>query len=198
MKTIHFLYFSVVAIFLFFFLSIFIINGNSIFYDAPIYALISSLPFTDFFLFITKFGDWIFILFCLCISLVFLKEMRARKFISLVMLVEIALNISLKLFFGRARPNVTHLIEETSYSFPSGHAMASTTFYLLIIYFLWNTNLSKTLKIIFTIFLVLLIFFICISRISLGVHYASDIIGGFLLGFFLVTFGIFLYQSIHK
>lgn len=198
MKTIHFLYFSVVAIFLFFFLSIFIINGNSIFYDAPIYALISSLPFTDFFLFITKFGDWIFILFCLCISLVFLKEMRARKFISLVMLVEIALNISLKLFFGRARPNVTHLIEETSYSFPSGHAMASTTFYLLIIYFLWNTNLSKTLKIIFTIFLVLLIFFICISRIYLGVHYASDIIGGFLLGFFLVTFGIFLYQSIHK
>lgn len=198
MKTIHYLYISVIAIFLFFFLSIFIINGNYIFYDAPIYNFISRFSYPDFFLFVTKFGDAIFILFCLCVSLVFLREMRARKFISLIMLVEISLNVGLKLFFGRARPNVVHLIEETSYAFPSGHAMASTTFYLLIIYFLWNTNLNKPLKIAFTIFLVLLILFICISRIYLGVHYASDILGGLLLGVFLVSFGIFLYQSIHK
>lgn len=198
MKIIHYLYISIIAIFLFFFLSIFIINGNYIFYDAPIYQFISQLPFTNFFLFITKFGDALFILFCLCVALVFLKDMKTRKFLALTMLFEIILNLGLKIFFGRPRPNVVHLVEETSYSFPSGHAMISMTFYLLVIFFLWNTKLNRALKIVFTVFLALLILFIGISRIYLGVHYASDILGGFLLGIFLVSFGIFLYKALHK
>ena len=89
------------------------------------------------------------------------------------------------------------MIEETGYSFPSGHMMASTMFYGLCIYFLWQTNCKKSLKILGTILLIFLILSIGVSRVYLGVHYMSDILGGFLLSLCILSFGIFFYQSMN-
>ena len=81
----------------------------------------------------------------------------------------------------RPRPEDFRLIEETGYSFPSGHSMASMAFYGLIIYFAFKYVKNKNAKIIICTILSLLVLLIGISRIYLGVHYASDVIAGFVL-----------------
>ena len=88
------------------------------------------------------------------------------------------INIVLKNFFLRPRPNEFRLIEETGYSFPSGHAMASTAFYGLLIYIVHEKIKNKILGNTICIMLVLLILLISISRIYVGVHYTSDVIAG--------------------
>ena len=95
---------------------------------------------------------------------------------------EACLNFGLKLVFQRPRPNVSHLVEESGYSFPSGHAMTITTFGILLIFFLWQSKLSKNKKVFGSILIVLLILLVSFSRVFLGVHYASDILAGIMLG----------------
>ena len=80
-------------------------------------------------------------------------------------------------------------ITENGYSFPSGHAMAALGFYGFIIYLLWHMNLRKKVKIIFSVLLSILIILIGMSRIYLGVHYASDVFAGYLVsGAYLILY----------
>ncbi|CAN5592556.1 hypothetical protein BH24ACT22_BH24ACT22_22140 [soil metagenome] len=95
----------------------------------------------------------------------------------------VALNILLKQLFERQRPSFPDpLLVETSYSFPSGHAMISLVLYGMLAYFAiltlksWRT---RTAVIFSASLLVLLIGF---SRIYLGVHYFSDVVAGFAAG----------------
>jgi membrane protein DedA with SNARE-associated domain/membrane-associated phospholipid phosphatase len=94
-----------------------------------------------------------------------------------------ALNQLLKALFGRPRPYFEHpLVLETSYSFPSGHAMESLVLYGMLAYFAvltlktWRT---RTAIVFGTGLLVLLIGF---SRLYLGVHYFSDVVAGYAAG----------------
>lgn len=198
MKTITYLYISLFAFILFFFITIFIVNGNPIFFDESIRNLVSSWHADDFFKGITHFGNVYYILILILIGFLIFHKKSNFKFLMSMMLINTAANVLLKLFFARPRPNYPRLIEESGYSFPSGHAMGGLMFYGLLIYFLWQSKFSKTLKVIGTIILTLLIFLIGISRIYLGVHYPSDILGGFLASSFLLCFGIFFYQSMQK
>jgi undecaprenyl-diphosphatase len=92
----------------------------------------------------------------------------------------VVLNQLLKEVFARPRPYFEHpLALETSYSFPSGHATMSLICYGMLAYFAvlaLRTWRAKTAVVFGAAFLVLLIGF---SRIYLGVHYFSDVIGGF-------------------
>jgi len=98
-------------------------------------------------------------------------------------------NLLLKFLFARPRPIGINLIEENGYSFPSAHAMVSTAFYGFFVYLIWQTKLSKKMKWLYSILLSILIVFICITRVYLGVHYASDVFGGALLSIaYLVLF----------
>ena len=93
------------------------------------------------------------------------------------------LNTILKELFHRARPDIVHLVQAGGYSYPSGHAMVATAFYGVIGYILWLNlrNRSKPSWYIVVITLVLIIG-IGISRIYLGVHFASDVIAGYIVG----------------
>jgi undecaprenyl-diphosphatase len=91
------------------------------------------------------------------------------------------LNTIFKNIFHRPRPDILPLVHASGYSFPSGHSMISTAFYGYLIY-LCIIFLKKPWKQIFSVFQIVLILFIGVSRIYLGVHYASDVIGGFLAG----------------
>lgn len=88
-------------------------------------------------------------------------------------------NQILKYIVARPRPTVYRIVEELGYSFPSGHSMVSTAFYGLLIYLIYRKVEKKSIKWTACITLGLIIVLIGLSRIYLGVHYASDVIAGF-------------------
>ena len=99
------------------------------------------------------------------------------------------LNQLLKRILQRPRPTEYRIIEETGYSFPSGHSMISMAFYGYLIYLIYKYVKNKYIKWISIVVLSLLICTIGISRIYLGVHYTSDVLGGFLISIsYLVIF----------
>lgn len=89
------------------------------------------------------------------------------------------LNTVLKGLYQRARPDIHRIVEEQGYSFPSGHSMAAFTFYFLLTYLLWRHLRSRGAKVALVAFSAGMILCIGLSRIYLGVHYPSDVIGGF-------------------
>jgi undecaprenyl-diphosphatase len=103
------------------------------------------------------------------------------------------LNLMLKLLFQRDRPTLHRLIEITGYSFPSGHSMAAFALYGALTYLLWRhipSTWGRSLQVSLSSVFILAI---GLSRIYLGVHYPSDVVGGYLasgtfLGLFIWVF----------
>lgn len=87
-----------------------------------------------------------------------------------------------KLAFHRQRPDILRLVEAGGFSFPSGHSMVSMSFYGLILYFVFINTESSFRRYTFASLLCLLILSIGVSRVYLGVHYASDVLAGFSAG----------------
>lgn len=95
----------------------------------------------------------------------------------------------LKNLIGRDRPLGAELIEGYTYSFPSGHALTSFFFYGYVIYIIFkHFEISLAKKYFFSIILSLVIIAVGFSRIYLGVHYLSDVLGGYVLGWFWLNF----------
>src|SRR5690606_37445814 len=69
-----------------------------------------------------------------------------------------------------------------SFSFPSAHAMTSLITYGLLAYFLWHTVHNRIIRILIVFAATMLVILIGISRMTLGVHYLSDVLGGFMAG----------------
>lgn len=136
---------------------------------------------TNFLKIITQFGDAIILITISLISLIILKNKKVGIAISLNLISIAFLNQILKRIIQRPRPEGFRLIEEKGYSFPSGHSMVSMAFYGLIIYFIYKYVKNKKVKTTICAILSILIILIGISRIYLGVHYASDVIAGFLI-----------------
>ncbi|MBD7984018.1 phosphatase PAP2 family protein [Sporosarcina sp. Sa2YVA2] len=88
------------------------------------------------------------------------------------------LNQILKFIFKRERPDLHRLIDITGFSFPSGHTMMAFSLYAVISYILWRHIRTYTSKILLILFAALMFGMIGLSRIYLGVHYPSDVIGG--------------------
>lgn len=85
--------------------------------------------------------------------------------------------------FLRARPPLfLHLVSEDSYSFPSGHTFISLVFYGLLMYFVIRHEYTLRAKIFTCIASGLFIFFVGFSRIYLGVHWPSDVLGSWVMG----------------
>ena len=116
-----------------------------------------------------------------------IKKRKAYAFTTVgILIVSTILNNVIKLIIRRPRPIYMTVIENT-FSYPSGHMMASTTLYGFLIYLLIKSHYPKKYKIYYGIILGLLILCVGISRIYLGAHYFSDIFGGALLSLALLV-----------
>ncbi|WP_317299339.1 phosphatase PAP2 family protein [Collinsella tanakaei] len=89
------------------------------------------------------------------------------------------LNVVLKTLIQRPRPEGFRLAVESGFSFPSGHSMAAMAFFGLIVWMVWHYEQDRRQRLILTAAFSAVIAMIGISRIYLGVHYASDVLGGF-------------------
>ena len=90
------------------------------------------------------------------------------------------LNQLLKFAIQRPRPDVSlRLIEIGGFSFPSGHSMAAMAFFGLFIWLVWHFVSDRRLRAGLTALLGLMVIAVGFSRVYLGVHYASDVLGGF-------------------
>ena len=104
----------------------------------------------------------------------------------------------LKEIFHRARPDLHRLIEIGGYSFPSGHATNAMTVYGILSFLSWRhipTSWGRKLLILFSTIMILTIGF---SRIYLGVHYPSDVLGGYFAGAFWLSVSIWCFQFVKE
>lgn len=103
------------------------------------------------------------------------------------------LGIALKNFFKRPRPE-NSLSTEKGYSFPSGHAIATSLFFLIIIRLLLPELADPSLRIMLTILLSLTCFTVLFSRLYFHAHHLGDIIVGFSYAILWVQAGTFIYH----
>ncbi|AZK47890.1 phosphatase PAP2 family protein [Paenibacillus lentus] len=169
-------------------------------YDLNAAAWVQSLetePLTSVMLFFSMLGSTKFTILIALLAmgtLFFVLQHRMELLFFFVSLGgAVLLNLLLKLSFQRQRPIVHRLVEETGFSFPSGHAMAAFALYGALAFLLWRHIKPRWGRILLIILSSLMVFMICISRIYLGVHYPSDIVGALLAsGLWLnVMVGIF-------
>lgn len=91
----------------------------------------------------------------------------------------VVLNTVLKEIVQRPRPEGFRLINETGYSFPSGHSMVAMAFFGLLIWMVWHYHRRDAMRVVWCVVFGLVIVMVGVSRIYLGVHYASDVLAGF-------------------
>jgi len=129
-------------------------------------------------------------LITISIGLIFLiKNKKYPKLIALNLIIVFILNRILKWIIARPRPERLKLVLEDGYSFPSGHSMIAFGFYGFLIYLIYKNFKNNKIKYPLIVFLALLILSIGISRIYLGVHYVTDVIGGFIIAYlYLIVF----------
>ena len=137
-------------------------------------------------LFITFLGKHQFLVPANVLLIFYFLVIRNQNWFSIriltIALSSLVLMLLLKYLFQRKRPLSPLLKAAKGLSFPSGHAIMSVTFYGLLLYILLHTVDIEWLKYLLTIVLVLLILLIGYSRVYLRVHYASDVLAGFIIG----------------
>ncbi len=171
-------------------------------FDDAVYKLVSGFisdSMTCFMKIVTFLGSEWAITFLAVIIPILIFILRKKKYYRLGLLISanIALgaffNQVLKLIFNRPRPELYRIVEEVGYSFPSGHSMNSMIFYGFIAYQIikkgkhWSrirpwSRVRHWSRYAAVVLIGLLVTLIGLSRIYLGVHYASDVLAGFLIG----------------
>ena len=157
------------------------------------YDLVSKFLISDFVTPIAKnithLGGAIFLITLSLILLLIIKNKKIGILIWLNLGISVLLNQALKFIIQRPRPTEFRIINESGYSFLSGHSMVSAAFYGFLIYLIYKNVKNKYLKWSLITLLSLVILTIGISRIYLGVHYTSDVIAGFLISIsYLIIF----------
>ncbi|HEY7827821.1 MAG TPA: phosphatase PAP2 family protein [Candidatus Limnocylindrales bacterium] len=115
------------------------------------------------------------------LGLIWRKRYRAAAFIAVASLGSLVLQASMKLFFARPRPQLPWAAVLPDYSFPSGHTMNTVIFYGAVALVIWSI-LGRRSGMIALGVAVILAFGVGVSRIYLGYHYLTDVVGGMLAG----------------
>lgn len=144
---------------------------------------------------ITEFGDAIVLIILTLFMLLVFKERTIGFLVAINLIVSFVISQIAKYVFLRPRPVENVLIQMDGYSFPSGHSMVSMAFYGFLIYLCSTKITNKWIKYSLIMLITLLILVIGYSRIYLGAHYPSDVIGGFCLGLCVLILYIKLFSE---
>ena len=181
-----------ISLVLFLFLAEDVFNKDIVRCDIIGYSIIKSFinsSNTQVMKVITWFGSATCLILLTIILFIVLKNKITGFLIAINLVIVTILNQLLKFVLQRPRPDDYRLIDESGYSFTSGHSMISMAFYGYLIYLIYKSKFNKYVKIILITIFIFLILFIGISRIYLGVHYTSDVIAGILLSIsYLIVF----------
>ncbi|MHA7964547.1 phosphatase PAP2 family protein [Paenibacillus sp. CAU 1782] len=136
------------------------------------------------------------------ISILFLYKVLHHR-VELVLLMGVIigsalLNPVLKEIFHRARPMIHRIIEENGFSYPSGHSMAAFSLYGALTYLLLRHIKSSSGRTLLLIISGIMILLIGLSRIYLGVHYPTDVLGGFLASGGWLAIAIWFFQRRYR
>ena len=176
---------------------ILILTGNIKVFDNTIYTFIISFrcnSLDNFFKAITIFGNIFPVI--LIVIIIFFKLTKSDKILLIEnTLLTVVINQLIKYIIKRPRPDHLRLIRQGGYSFPSGHSMIAVALYGFLIYIINRNIKDKKLRLFFNIFFIFLIISIGISRIYLGVHYPSDVLGEYFLSIIILIFNIKFYNK---
>jgi len=145
-----------------------------------------------FFKIITQFGGTKVILPLAIITLLHLiykKRKREAVHFSLILVLGLIISEVTKFIVNRPRP-LNALILETDPSFPSGHTLISTIFFILLIFLYKDKIKNKFLRILMISTCILLPILIGISRVYLNVHWLTDVLAGFVIALILVVISL--------
>lgn len=137
----------------------------------------------------------------LVLALVLRRRYREGLFAAISIIGSLLLNVAAKHSFARTRPDLWQSIApETTYSFPSGHAMGSMTLALVLVLLCWSvrTPWGWGWRWPATILATLFVASVGLSRVYLGVHYPSDILAGWAAASVWVVgvYGLVFYGSL--
>ena len=105
-----------------------------------------------------------------------------------------SVNWLIKVLFARERPEIMPLVEEGSYSYPSGHAAVSVVMYGLLAIYIYQNVKNKKLKYFLISLCIIFPLLISLSRVYLGTHYMTDILGGWLVGVLMLFASYKIYK----
>ena len=131
--------------------------------------------------------------------LYFVYQHRGQAFLFVIVIIStISSNELLKMYFKRERPEIYRIIDAGGLSFPSGHTMMAVSLYTIIAYVLWRNLKSTGSRMLLSLLTIFMIMMIAVSRIYLGVHYPSDIVGGVATSIFLITIMVTVFEFIQN
>lgn len=185
--------------FLFFVMTTIAVNYNLMYrFDNTIISFIQQFEnptVTTVFIIFTNIGSFIgtmVVLFFFIYLFYTYNSHREALILTTVTLATPLFNIILKQLIQRPRPKFHQLIEIAGYSFPSGHAMYATSLYLITCILFWKKLARTWQRCLLMTGTCLIIVIIGVSRIYLGVHYPSDIIGGFFASMFMISLTLYI------
>lgn len=161
--------------------------------DDAVYGVISSWispAASAFFIGCSSLVGPILLLALSLVLVLILPDKEYRIPILINVSVAVVLNLMLKNVFIRPRPDAaTRIITEVGHSFPSGHTMTAACFYGFMIYLTRKLCRRRALRNAVTALLCTVIALVALSRVYLGVHYFTDVLGGLLISaFYLIVF----------
>lgn len=173
-----------ICISLFILLTIAVFGGYTYSIDQSVQSFIISIRndrLTSIFIIITNLGSAYALLAISALLILIKKNKKCPLFIIINLITIFITNQIFKLIIRRDRPTEIFLVNVSGYSYPSGHMVVSSAFYFFIMFLINKHINNRIVKVFIFIFTVLLVLLIGFSRIYLGVHYMTDIIGGLLL-----------------
>lgn len=169
-----------------------VINSTS----RDIFGSIQSPGLTKLMLFISDIGGpGSIALYCLVLVMLMWLHKKYNHLIQFIFTMSISafVAVGIKEVLKIQRPS-GGLITEVGYSFISAHTLIITVFLILLIYSYKDHFKKKVIRTLFILVSILCIFLVAISRVYLGVHYTTDVLGGLFVGLIISSISVLLYN----